>query len=77
MDGATLAINKINAAGGIKGFQIELVALDDQCSGDQSPTVAQKLLDLWMLGLNLGGSDILGLICALSKNVAEPSSDNG
>ncbi len=42
LDGAQLAVNKINAAGGIKGFQVQLVPLDDQCTGDQGGTVAQK-----------------------------------
>ena len=40
--GAQIAVNRLNAAGGIKGFQVELVPLDDQCTGDVATTVAQK-----------------------------------
>ena len=35
-------MNRINTAGGIKGFQVELELQDDQCKGDAATTVAQK-----------------------------------
>ncbi len=42
--GAKVAVNRRNAAGGIKGFQIQVVDLDDQCKGDAATTVAQKFV---------------------------------
>jgi branched-chain amino acid transport system substrate-binding protein len=40
--GAQIAVNRKNKAGGIKGFEVELNAQDDQCKGDAATTVAQK-----------------------------------
>ncbi len=40
--GAQVAVNRLNDAGGIQGFKVEIVTADDQCAGDQAPTVAQK-----------------------------------
>lgn len=40
--GAKVAVNRRNAAGGIKGFKVEIADLDDQCKGDAATTVAQK-----------------------------------
>jgi branched-chain amino acid transport system substrate-binding protein len=40
--GAKIAVSRKNAAGGIKGWDLEIVAADDQCTGDQAATVAQK-----------------------------------
>jgi branched-chain amino acid transport system substrate-binding protein len=40
--GAKIAVSRRNAAGGIKGWNVEIVAADDQCTGDQAATVAQK-----------------------------------
>jgi branched-chain amino acid transport system substrate-binding protein len=64
--GATIAVNERNAAGGIKGFQIEIVALDDQCSGDQSATVAQKFAS---------DPDLLGVVGHVCSGATIPASD--
>jgi branched-chain amino acid transport system substrate-binding protein len=42
-NGAQLAVNEINAAGGIKGFQVELVIEDDRCEGADGTTVASRV----------------------------------
>jgi branched-chain amino acid transport system substrate-binding protein len=42
LNGAKIAVDQMNGAGGIQGFMLEIVALDDQCTGDQATTVAQK-----------------------------------
>jgi branched-chain amino acid transport system substrate-binding protein len=39
-----LAVAQANEAGGIIGFQIEAVVEDDQCSGDQATTVANRIV---------------------------------
>jgi branched-chain amino acid transport system substrate-binding protein len=64
--GATIAVNERNAAGGIKGFQVEIVALDDQCSGDQSATVAQKFAS---------DPDVLGVVGHVCSGATIPASD--
>src|SRR5579863_6624745 len=40
--GATIAVNRANKAGGIKGFQVAIEQQDDQCTGQVATTVAQK-----------------------------------
>jgi len=40
--GATVAVNRANKAGGIKGFQVAIEQQDDQCTGQVATTVAQK-----------------------------------
>jgi branched-chain amino acid transport system substrate-binding protein len=42
-NGAQLAVNEINAAGGIKGFQVELVVEDDRCTPADATTVASRV----------------------------------
>ncbi len=42
MQSVQIAIEDINAAGGIQGFMLELVAEDGACSGDQGTVVANK-----------------------------------
>lgn len=44
-DGATLAVEQINAAGGVLGSQLSLVAMDDEAKATEAMTVVQKLLD--------------------------------
>lgn len=42
MQAVTIAIEDINAAGGVQGFMLELVAEDGACSGDQGTVVGNK-----------------------------------
>lgn len=39
-----IAVMDFNAAGGVEGFQVELVVEDDGCAGDQATTVASKIV---------------------------------
>lgn len=44
--GAELAIDEINAAGGIKGRKVKLVVLDDQGRADEAGSAVTRLIDL-------------------------------
>ncbi len=44
-NGADLAIEQINAAGGINGNMLELVVYDDQASPEEAVPIAQKLIE--------------------------------
>lgn len=52
--GAQLAINEINADGGINGREIELVTEDDGCDATQATAAAQKLVSAGVHG-SVGG----------------------
>lgn len=45
LNGAQLAVNEINAAGGLLGKKVELSPLDDQADPKQGPVVAQRFAD--------------------------------
>jgi len=45
LNGAELAVDQVNAAGGINGDQLELVVYDDQASPKESVPIAQKLIE--------------------------------
>src|SRR5215831_18602896 len=66
LHGAQIAVNRRNAAGGIHGFQVELVPLDDQCTGDQSPTVANKFAS---------NPEIVGVVGHICSGATVPASD--
>jgi branched-chain amino acid transport system substrate-binding protein len=55
-DGATLAVEQINAAGGVLGSKLSLVAMDDEASAPEAMTVVQKLLDQEKVVALLSGS---------------------
>jgi len=44
LSGATQAINDLNKAGGIKGMNLEITPIDDQCNPDLALTQATKLI---------------------------------
>lgn len=44
LNGAELAVDEINAAGGINGRKIELVVVDDQAKADQAVPLANKFI---------------------------------
>lgn len=64
--GAQVAVNRINAAGGIDGFQISLEAQDDQCTGQIATTVAQKFAS---------EPDLLGVVGHICSGATIPASD--
>jgi branched-chain amino acid transport system substrate-binding protein len=45
LNGAELAVEQVNAAGGINGDQLKLVVYDDQASPKESVPIAQKLIE--------------------------------
>ena len=45
LNGAKLAVEQINTAGGINGDMLELVVYDDQASPKESVPIAQKLIE--------------------------------
>lgn len=55
LSGITLAVNEINANGGINGKKIQLIAEDDQCSS-KSVTAIQKLINVDKIDFFLGAS---------------------
>ena len=45
LHGVQIAVDEINAAGGIDGKQVELIAEDGKCTGSDAATAAQKLIN--------------------------------
>jgi branched-chain amino acid transport system substrate-binding protein len=44
LQAAEIAVKEVNDAGGIDGFEVELVVEDDRCSGDEGTTVASRVV---------------------------------
>ena len=44
LNGQTLAVNEINAAGGVNGRKFALVQYDDMCQTTQAAVVASKII---------------------------------
>jgi len=65
MIGAQMAIEKINAAGGVNGMQLEGVVYDDACDPKQAVQVANKIV-------NDGIRFVVGHLCSSST---QPASD--
>jgi len=42
--GAAMAVDDLNAAGGVLGEPIRLILVDDYCGGDQAVAAARKLV---------------------------------
>ncbi len=64
-NGATIAVDEINAAGGIKGKKLEFIVGDDVANPNQATVVAQKFASdnqiLFILGHNNSGCSISAL----------------
>lgn len=56
LTGAELAVEQINAAGGVNGMQLELVVYDDQASPKESVPVANKLIEQDKVAIGISGS---------------------
>lgn len=52
---AEIAVEEINASGGINGRQLELIAEDGKCTASTAVTVAQKLLSIDKVSAIIGG----------------------
>ncbi len=70
-NGAELAVNEVNAAGGINGYQIAYNAQDDECDNEKSVNAYNALKD-WGMQI-LVGSTTSGCSIAVS---AETANDN-
>lgn len=56
LTGAELALEQVNAAGGVNGKQLELVVYDDQASPKESVPVANKLIEQDKVVIGISGS---------------------
>jgi len=56
LHGAQIAVDFINAAGGIGGKQIKLVYYDDAAKADQASTIARKLIEQDKVVIGISGS---------------------
>jgi branched-chain amino acid transport system substrate-binding protein len=54
--GAELAVEQINAAGGVNGKMLELVVYDDQASPKESVPIAHKLIEKDQVKIGISGS---------------------
>ena len=61
-----LAINEINANGGINGRQLQLIAEDGKCNGESAASAAQKLVNVDKVQFIIGG------FCSGESLAAEP-----
>lgn len=55
LNGAKLAVEEINAAGGINGKQVQLVAEDGRCAGADAASAVQKLINVDKVFAIVGG----------------------
>jgi branched-chain amino acid transport system substrate-binding protein len=55
LNGVRMKVDEINAAGGINGKQIEIVAEDGRCNGTDSSSAAQKLVHVDKVVAIIGG----------------------
>jgi len=56
LNGAKLAIEQVNAGGGVKGQEVELVVYDDQASPKQAVPIANKLIEKDQVVVAVSGS---------------------
>lgn len=69
--GAEMAIEKINAAGGVNGKKLELVAEDGRCTGADAASAAQKLVNVDHVFAIVGG------LCSGETLAAAPIAEEG
>jgi branched-chain amino acid transport system substrate-binding protein len=55
LHGAQVAVDAVNAAGGINGKQVEIVAEDGKCTGADAASAAQKLVNVDHVVAIIGG----------------------
>ncbi len=56
LTGAELAVEQINAAGGVNGKQLELIVYDDQASPKEAVPVANRLIEQDKVNIGISGS---------------------
>lgn len=57
-----LAVDQINAKGGVKGKQIELIFEDSKCNGEDAASAAQKLVNIDKVNFILGDACSSGAV---------------
>lgn len=55
LNGAKMKVEEINAAGGVNGRMVELIAEDGKCTGSDSASAAQKLVNVDKVVAVIGG----------------------
>lgn len=55
LSGVKMAVEAINASGGINGRQVELIVEDGKCSGSDGASAAQKLVNVDRVSVIIGG----------------------
>lgn len=68
-NGALLAGEELNAAGGIKGRKVEIVLEDDQCAATEAASIATKL------AADKGVAIVVGHLCSSATLAALPKYD--
>jgi len=68
-EGTLTAVERINAAGGVRGKTVEIVKMDDGCEPKQAPTVASRVV-------NEGISFVIGHVCSGVTAAAAEIYDN-
>lgn len=71
VNGVTMAVEELNAAGGINGKKIELVVEDGRCNGADSASAAQKLVNVDKVVAIVGGQ------CSGETLAAAPIANEG
>ncbi|MBI2635777.1 ABC transporter substrate-binding protein [Candidatus Peregrinibacteria bacterium] len=71
LNGVKMKIEEINAAGGINGRQIEIVAEDGKCTGSEAASAAQKLVNVDKVIAIVGGQ------CSGETLAAAPIAEEG
>ncbi len=70
-DVVRLAIDKVNAAGGVNGRQLEAIYEDGKCDGREGATVTHKLIDIDKVQVIIGGFCSSESLAAIP--IAEPA----
>jgi branched-chain amino acid transport system substrate-binding protein len=68
-EGAELAVDDLNKAGGVLGRPIEMITVDDYCAGDQAVAAAKKLVEAGVVAVF--GHQCSGAAIPASKIYAE------
>lgn len=71
LSGAKYAVDQVNAAGGIGGRMVELIAEDGKCTGSAGASAAQKLVNVD------GVAAIIGGLCSSETLAAAPIVEAG
>ncbi|MSR85426.1 ABC transporter substrate-binding protein [Candidatus Uhrbacteria bacterium] len=69
--GTMLAVDEINAAGGIGGKKLTMIYGDSKCDGKEASTVAQKLISVDQVKFIVGGAcsgEVLGAATLFNEN---------